>query len=174
MIKEKETEESPKESPENKVYQILTELGICFTRYEHPPVYTVADTRLYWASLPGARCKNLFLRDEKGKRHFLVIAEQEKPIDLKKLAQIVGEKKLSFASPERLRRFLGVDPGSVSPFGLIYDLKKEVEILIDSELEGMQTIHFHPNVNTVTIGLSLSDFKKFLNWTGHFYRFVKL
>lgn len=161
-------------SPEEKVYEVLTKLGIAFVRYEHPPVYTVAEARLHWANLPGARCKNLFLRDEKGRRHFLVIAEHEKPIDLKKLAQRLGEKRLSFASPERLQRFLGVDPGSVSPFGLINDLNKEVEVIIDADLERAETIHFHPNINTVTIGLSVTDFKKFLAWAGNSYRFVKL
>jgi Ala-tRNA(Pro) deacylase len=168
------TAELSEKSPEEKVYEILQELGINFTRYEHPPVYTVAEARLYWADLPGARCKNLFLRDEKGQRHFLVIAEHEKPVDLKKLALRLGEKRLSFASPERLRRFLGVDPGSVSPFGLINDLKKEVEVIIDADLESAQTLHFHPNINTVTIGLSLADFKKFLAWTGNPFRFIKL
>lgn len=161
-------------SPEEKVYEVLNQLGIPFRRYDHPPVYTVAEARLHWAGLPGVRCKNLFLRDEKGRRHFLVIAEHEKPVDLKRLAQRLGEKRLSFASPERLNRFLGVDPGSVSPFGLINDLNKEVEVIIDADLERAETIHFHPNTNTVTIGLSLNDFKKFLAWTGNSYRFVRL
>lgn len=160
--------------PEKRVYQVLKELGIDFARYEHPPVFTVSEARLYWADLVGAKCKNLFLRDEKGKRHFLVIADQAKVIDLKKLAQLVGEKRLTFASEERLRRLLGVEPGSVSPFGLINDLHHEVEVLIDADLEKAERINFHPNINTVTIGLSFSDFKKFLSWTGNFYRFVKL
>ncbi len=159
---------------EEKVYRVLESLGISFVKYEHPPVFTVAEARQHWANLAGARCKNLFLRDEKGKRHFLVIVEHEKPVDLKKLAQMVGEKRLSFASAERLERYLGVDPGAVSPFGLIFDQKKEVEVLIDSDLEKATTIYFHPNINTVTIGLSLADFKKFLAWTGNYLRFLRL
>lgn len=170
----KKMDEKNLKEVENRVYQVLKELGIDFERYEHPPVSTVAEARLYWANLPGARCKNLFLRDEKGKRHFLIIADQEKSIDLKKLAQLVGEKRLSFASEERLRRLLGVEPGAVSPFGLINDVGKEVEVLIDADLAKAERIHFHPNINTVTIGITLADFKKFLNWTGNFYRFVKL
>jgi len=159
---------------EKEVYAVLESLGISFTRVEHPPVFTVAQAREHWANLEGARCKNLFLRDEKGKRHFLAIIEHEKNVDLKKLALRVGEKRLSFASPERLRRYLGVDPGSVSPFGLINDKKKEVEVLVDSDLEQATFVNFHPNINTVTIGLSLADFQRFLHWTGNAVRFIRL
>lgn len=159
---------------EEEVYGVLKELGIGFSRHEHPPVFTVAEAEPYWACLPGTHCKNLFLRDEKGKRHFLLIAEFHKPVDLKKLAATVGEKRLSFASAERLRRFLGLDPGSVSPFGLLHDQKKEVEVLVDADLESADKVYFHPNTNTVTIGLSLDDFKRFLAWTKNPVRFLKL
>lgn len=159
---------------EEEVYRVLEKLGISFSRHEHPPVFTVAEAEPFWGSLPGTHCKNLFLRDEKGKRHFLLIAECHKPVDLKNLAAKVGEKRLSFASADRLRRFLGLDPGAVSPFGLVHDQKKEVEVLVDSDLDGATKVYFHPNINTVTIGLSLDDFKRFLAWTKNPVRFLRL
>ena len=48
-------------------------LGIAFTRFTHPPVFTVEEAERYWADIPAAHCKNLFLRNAKGTRHYLVV-----------------------------------------------------------------------------------------------------
>ena len=163
-----------KSDQERIVLEVFKALDIPFTRTEHPPVYTVEEARLHWRDLAGTHCKNLFLRNKKGNRHFLVILEDSKRADLKAISRGLGEDRLSFASPERLKRFLGLEPGAVSPFGLINDSQKLVRVLIDQDLKLAQTIYFHPNVNTSTVGMSFSDFNRFLEHCGQEVRFLTL
>lgn len=155
------------EEREQRVYDVLGELGIPYTRHEHPPVYTVEEAVTHWQGIAGAHCKNLFVRNKKGNRHYLIVAEHLKKIDLNALAKKLGDDRLSFASDERLARYLGVRPGEVSPFGLLQDTQKEVIVVIDAGLKNEPSVNFHPNVNTATIGISFSDFEKFLSWRGN-------
>jgi len=152
---------------EARVYEALKELGIAWVRNEHPPVFTVEEAEKHWTGIEGAHCKNLFLRNKKGNHHYLVIIESSKQADLRKLNGRLDEDRLSFGSPERLRRFLGLDPGSVSPFGLINDAGREVVVVVDQDLRTMKAVNFHPNVNTSTVGISFPDFERFLAWRGN-------
>lgn len=158
---------------EQKVYEALESLEVSYVRHEHPPVFTVEEAEKHWEGITGAHCKNLFLRNKKGNRHYLVVLESTKRADLKSLEKQLGEDRLSFASPERLMRYLGLDTGAVSPFGLLNDSQKEVQVIIDQDLQEAETINFHPNVNTATIGLSFSDFQKFLSFCGQTIRFLQ-
>jgi len=158
---------------ERRVLDFLEALGIGYTRIEHPAVYTVDQARAHRSDQPGAHCKNLFLRNKKGRRHFLVILEESKTADLRVLARHLGEDRLSFASPERLLRHLDLEPGAVSPFGLINDTRREVHVLIDQDLRGAGYIFFHPNVNTATIGLSFTDFERFLDHCGQTLNYLR-
>lgn len=159
---------------ERKVYEILKKLDISYIRHEHPPVFTVEEAERYWQGIRGAHCKNLFLRNKKGNRHYLVIIEHTKRAGLKELEGRLGEDRLSFASEDRLNRYLGLKAGSVSPFGLISDSKKEVKVIIDQDLRNSDRINFHPNVNTATVEMAYSDFEKFLSWAGNSVRYLKL
>ncbi len=155
-----------------KVFEVLERLSITYVRHQHPPVFTVEQAEQHWKNITGAHCKNLFLRNKKGNRHYLVILEASKQADLRTLAQKLGEDRLSFASPERLMRFLGLEAGSVSPFGLINDSQKQVKVIVDSGLKEADLVNFHPNINTETVGITYSDFEKFLSWIGHNVRYV--
>jgi len=159
---------------EQKVYEILNKLGISYVRHEHPPVFTVEEAERHWQGIKGAHCKNLFLRNKKGSRHYLVIIEHTKRAELKKLEDQLGEDRLSFASEDRLKRYLGLETGSVSPFGLINDSSREVRVIIDQDLKNWDRINFHPNVNTATLEMVYSDFEKFLSWAGNSIRYLKL
>jgi Ala-tRNA(Pro) deacylase len=159
---------------ERIVLDALDALGIPYVRLEHPPVATVEEAEKHWAGLKGTHCKNLFLRNYKGKRHYLVIAPVTRGIDLRRLTGLLGEDRLSFASPERLRRWLGVEPGSVSPFGLVNDETRGVEVVCDTALRSSAALGFHPNVNTATLEISLADFEKFLAWRGNAVRWLEL
>ncbi|MBM3297957.1 MAG: prolyl-tRNA synthetase associated domain-containing protein [Candidatus Aminicenantes bacterium] len=152
---------------EKKVLEALERLGIPATRVEHPPVFTAEEAAVHWKGVAGAHCKNLFVRNQKGNRHYLIILPVSKKADLQALARVLGEDRFSFASAERLDRFLGLEPGSVSPFGLINDSKKEVVVVLDEDLRTASPLNFHPNVNTATLGLSAEDFQKFLSWCGN-------
>ncbi len=157
---------------EARVYKVLKELSISYTRHEHPPVFTVEEAEKHWTKVTGAHCKNLFLRNKKGNRHYLVILEASKAADLRALNIILGEDRLSFASLERLMRYLGLEAGAVSPFGLIHDRDNHVQVVIDEDLREAEALNFHPNVNTATIGLSFKDFEKFLTWSGNPFRYL--
>jgi Ala-tRNA(Pro) deacylase len=155
------------EAGEQAVYDALTGLGIQWERFEHPPVFTVEEAERYWADVPAAHCMNLFLRNQMGTRHYLVVLEHAKRADLRALSARLGDDKLSFASPERLMRYLHLTPGAVSPFGLIHDSAREVIVVLDEDLSASDRIGFHPNVNTATITLRTADFLRFLEAKGN-------
>jgi Ala-tRNA(Pro) deacylase len=147
---------------ETAVCETLDALGIPFERHEHPAVFTVEQALEHWAGIDALHCKNLFLRNKKGDRHFMVVAAHSTPIDIAAIAARIGEGRLSFASAERLAAHLGLTPGAVSPFGLINDRSGSVRVLIDSTLRAAARVGFHPNVNTATVVLSFADFQRFL------------
>jgi Ala-tRNA(Pro) deacylase len=152
---------------ETAVVARLRELGIDYTRHEHPPVATVEEAEAHWAGIDATHCKNLFLRNQKGSRHYLVVLPASKRADLRAVAEQVGDGKLSFASPERLMTHLGLTPGSVSPFGLINDRHHEVRVVLDRDFQTAARLAFHPNINTRTFTVAAADFKKFLDACGN-------
>ncbi len=149
------------------IYDVLKSLDIAYNRYEHPAVFTVEEADLVCGQIPGKQAKNLFLTNEKGTRHFLVTISHDKRADLGKLAATLGEKRLRFASSERLMKCLGLTPGSVSPLGLINDDANAVEFFISRDLAEQEKIYVHPNINTATLGIAMDDFRKFLAHLGH-------
>lgn len=151
----------------NDIYKILEELGIEFTEHKHPAVFTCEEADRYREGMDGARIKNLFLRNKRGNKHFLVIVEASKNVDLKKLGDLIAEVKLGFASEERLKQYLDLTTGAVSPFGLINDKNKEVVVVLDRDLLNYEKLNFHPNINTATIQISKDDFLKFIEWCGN-------
>src|SRR5262249_5050109 len=152
----------------------LMELGIRFERYEHPPGATVDQAEQHWAGIEATHWKNLFLRNQKGNRHYLVVLLHSKRADLRAVADQIGDGKLTFASPERLMTHLGLTPGSVSPFGLIDDAGDDVCVVIDRDLKSTTRVSFHPNVNTRTYVISTTDFLRFLDAMGNSVRYVTM
>jgi len=159
---------------ERAVVARLDDLGIAYERHEHPPVATVDEAEAHWAGIDATHCKNLFLRNQKGTVHYLVVLMHSKKADLRRVADQVGDGKLSFASPERLMRHLGLTPGSVSPFGLINDRDRAVRVVLDRDLKSATRVSFHPNINTATYVISAADFEKFLDASGHFVQHVSV
>lgn len=160
--------------PATAVYTVLDELGIRHDRFEHPPVFTAEEAAQHWAGIHGTPVKNLFLRNKKGDRHYLVILGIDKQADLRQLVKVIGDDRLSFGSPERLMARLGLTPGSVSPFGLINDTTKSVTVIIDADLRNAERLIFHPNINTASLAISFADFAKFLAARGNVVRYVKV
>jgi Ala-tRNA(Pro) deacylase len=161
----------PEEEP---VVATLRELEIPFTRHEHPPVATVDEASAHWAGIDATHCKNLFLRNQKGNRHYLVVLTASKKADLKSVAEQIGDGKLSFASPERLMTHLGLTPGSVSPFGLINDREHLVRVVLDRDFQTATRLAFHPNINTLTFTIAAADFRKFLEHCGNSVQHVAI
>jgi Ala-tRNA(Pro) deacylase len=161
-------------TPREQVEQRLQALGIQYEPYEHPPVATAEAAKEHWTAIEATHCKNLFLRNQKGSRHYLVVLEYTKRADLKRVAEQIGDGKLSFASPDRLMAHLGLTPGSVSPFGLINDADHTVHVALDHDLQAAERVSFHPNINTATLVISRVDFMRFLEICGNPVQFVSV
>lgn len=149
---------------EEQLYDHLDSLHISYQKFEHEAFFTCAQAEDFYAQHDmGTDCKNVFFRNRKGKKHYLCSLPAKKNIDIPALAEFLEEHpKMSFASPERLEKYLGLYPGAVSPFGLIHPNSAEVTMVVDSLLIESEKVHFHPFRNTATLLLSGADFKKFL------------
>ena len=144
----------------------LRALAITAETVEHKPVFTVHDGPELKRALPGGHTKNLFLKNKKD-RMWLVVAEDHRPIDLKKLDPVLGSGRLSFGSADRLGRVLGVTPGSVTPFALINDRPPSVTVVLDAHMMRFDRLHFHPLVNTMTTAVAPGDLVRFIASCGH-------
>lgn len=140
-----------------QIYNLLTEKGISFEKMEHEAVFTMEDMDRVGITGKGTVCKNLFLRDAKGKNHYLVTVPEEKRVDLKALAEQIGSTKLSFASAERLSKYLGVEQGCVSPLGVLNDESRSVMVVFDEMLQSNSAVGVHPNDNTASLWLTFED-----------------
>jgi Ala-tRNA(Pro) deacylase len=154
------------------VYQFLADNHVEYERHDHPPVYTVADVERLVPPLPAAKTKNLFLRDKKGKRHFLVVVPAKKQVNIKTLGAVIGAGRLSFGSADRLKQYLGVDPGSVTILAIIRDPDHAVEVIFDEILWQEEAFQFHPLINTSTLVISRDGLKRFITQTGHEVRLL--
>ena len=157
------------------IYEFLNLHRIAYQRFDHPPVFTVADVHRLTPDLPGAGTKNLFFRDKKGTRHFLVVMPDRKRVDLKKLPFSLQSARVSFGSPQRLKENLGIEPGSVSLLALYNDRNDhKVEVFIDSALWQSDAFQFHPLVNTSTLVISKDGIQRFLSATGHRWKVAEI
>jgi len=156
------------------IYKFLDNGNIEYQRHDHPPVFTVEDVHRLTPDLPGAKTKNLFLRDKKGNRHFLVVVPADKRMNLKALPGVLESSKISFGSADRLMENLGVTPGSVSLFAIVNDHKNKVEVIIDESLWTSEAFQFHPLVNTSTLVISRDSIKRFLAASGHEVKFLDI
>jgi Ala-tRNA(Pro) deacylase len=159
---------------QKELYVHFEKLAIQFEYHEHPPLATIEDARIHWKDFNSGKCKNIFFRNHKGDKHYLVILEHLSQLNIHDLEKRLGQGKLSFASDVRLKKYLGVEPGSVSPFGLINDTEKHVYVFIDEKLQESEHLTFHPNINTASLVISTADFSKFLAFTGNTFEFIRL
>lgn len=156
------------------VYDKLDKMGISYEADEHEAVFTIEEVDRIGAFDKGVGCKNLFLRDEKGRRHFLLVAEEHTDVDLKSVRSQLGCSRLSFGSEERLWNCLKLKPGSVSPFGVINDTDCKVELVFDRQLVDKPTLGFHPNDNTATVWISFKDIRRVIEDNGNDIYYVDL
>ncbi|ASM51330.1 hypothetical protein PESP_a3529 [Pseudoalteromonas espejiana DSM 9414] len=157
-----------------KLAQVLAQLEISYDVIEHPALHTSLDADAFMVKRPGTRLKNLFLRDNEGKKHFLVITAHDKQLDLKTLSKQQGLSRLGFASNERLARYLKVQPGCVSMLALANDKQNEVTLWLDQDIWFNALFHCHLFENTQTWLLTKNDLNTFFSHTGHQPRVVFL
>jgi Ala-tRNA(Pro) deacylase len=149
----------------------LDQLGIAHRTVEHPPVYTVEEAKALRGDLPGHHIKNLFLRNKK-EEMWLVVALEDRAIDLRRLGDVLGAGRLSFGSADRLKRYLGVEPGSVTPLSLANDEARAVKLVLDRGVADGGPVNAHPLVNTMTTALAPADLLRFFEATGHTPRWL--
>lgn len=156
------------------IYEKLAELDIPFEYLEHPPLPTAEEAMKYRKGVDATHCKNLFFRNHKGNKHYLVVFEHSKQIPIRDIEQQLKQGKLSFASAKRLDKYLQVVQGSVSPLGLVYDEATHVHVFLEEELRNSSRITFHPNDNTATLVFENKDFFRFMDAIGNTYEFINL
>lgn len=144
----------------------LDDLGIEHKTVLHPPVFTVEEAQLHTRHIPGGHCKNLFLKDKKG-RLWLVTCLDEQPVDLNRLSKLLGAARFSFGRPELLAQTLGVAPGSVTPLAIVNDAAGTVTAVLDTKLLGHAWVNCHPLQNDATTSLRSADLLRFVRDTGH-------
>lgn len=155
------------------LYRLLEDLKIKFKVFEHPPFFTVDEAKKYRLGMQGYHIKNLFLRDKK-KNNFLVVAQEDRIIDLTQLTERIKSSRLSFGSKERLFEELGVFPGAVTPLSVINNRKKNINIFLDAEMSGEDTIFCHPLVNDRTISLSYQSLLTYFDYLELSFKTVNL
>ena len=171
-------------SREETVLNYLREHGIVFDNYNHPEGKTIEEAKRWWKDDGSVHCKNLFFRNHKGNKHYLVCFDCNHDLDIHDLEHRLKTAltaqglpscgKLSFASAERMMRYLGLEPGSVSPFGLINDTEHHVHLFLDTNLQEAETLSFHPNDCRGTVVISRADFEKYLQCVGNEYEYIDL
>lgn len=157
-----------------QILDFLSQNGISFTMVEHPPVMNCEEARQMVPHLDGLATKNLFLRDKKGVRHILVVVDEAKNVDLAAAGKLLDADRLSFGSPERLEKHLGIKPGAVSLLALINDTAHSVELVVDKDVWEADAVDCHPLVNTATLCIPHEGVEKFFNLTGHKPKVIEL
>jgi Ala-tRNA(Pro) deacylase len=159
-------------SPEQLLVR-LVELGIATATHRHPAVFTVEESKALRGLLPGEHCKTLLLKDRKGQL-WLVVASEDRALDLKTLHRHLGSGRLSFASAELLWQVLGVRPGSVTPFAVINDREHRVRVVLDRAMMAAALLNYHPLENTQTTAIRPVDLLTFFAACGHAPMVVEL
>lgn len=158
---------------QQQVYDYLDRLGIEYEYYEHPEAPTIEIASHFYRGENTTLCKNLFFRNHKGNKHYLVIMESTRELDIHSIEKMLHQGKLSFASEERMERYLGVKPGSVSLFALINDKNHEVTLFVDNKLMGVEKVSFHPNDNRASLVITKENMLKFINNIGNRYEILE-
>lgn len=156
-----------------QLFARLDRLGIAHRTYAHPPVFTVAESAALRGELPGGHCKSLFLKDKRGGL-WLVVALEERRLDLKRRADALGAPRFSFGGAELLHRVLGVSPGSVTPFALANDPARRVTVVLDQGMLDRDPLNYHPLSNDRTTAIAPADLLRFIADCGHCPRLIDL
>lgn len=156
------------------VDEALKKMEITYDLVEHPPALTTEEADSYIEGKEGVRTKTLFLCNRKRTSYFLLIMDDEKRLDMKKLGEIIGEKSISFCSADRLKKKMSLSPGTVSLFGLLNNKEKDIKVYLDKEMLSEEYMTFHPNDNTKTIFISKEDMYKFIKNLGYKYNIINL
>jgi Ala-tRNA(Pro) deacylase len=156
-----------------ELFARLRSLGIATETRDQAPVHTVEEARALRGEIAGGHCKNLFLKDDKG-QIWLIVCLEDAQVDLKAAPAKIGSRRLSFGKPDLLMEVLGVEPGSVTPFGLINDTGRRVNVVLDAAMMAHEQLNYHPLQNSATTTIGAADLVAFIRACGHEPRIVAL
>ena len=151
----------------------LDAMGIPYELHEHEAVFTVAESQKVDKKINACHTRNMYLRTKK-KENYLVTLCHDTPIDLKKLEDVIDAKRLSFGSEDRLMQYLGVFPGSVTPFSAVNAKPGDIEIILEEKMMQAKKVAYHPLINTMTVVIEPHDLIRFLKSSGHNPRITDL
>ena len=157
----------------DELFAALDRLGIAHPTVSHQPLFTVEESQSLRGQIPGGHCKNLFLKDEKG-AVWLIVCLEDARIDLKATPAKIGSKRLTFGKPDLLMELLGVEPGSVTPLGLINDTANRITVILEERMMQEPLLNYHPLSNDATTTISSGDLVTFIRSCGHEPRIVAL
>ena len=156
------------------LFALLQKCEIPSEQFKHKAVFTCAESEEIDSHIPGAHTKQLLMRDKKKRNYVLVIVMHDKTVNTKALGESLGTGRLSFASPEDLKRLFNVTPGAVTPFGLMFDKEHTVQVVFDEDAWKVGQFRFHPLVNTATLVIDGTGFERFLKETGHAFEVMEI
>lgn len=156
-----------------EIYQYLTEQKIIYEAMEHPAVFNMEELDALHLPYPQWEAKNLFVRDDKKRKYYLITVKGDKRVDLKAFCKAHGLRPLSFASVEDLLSIMGLIPGAVSPFGILNDAERRVSFYLDKEFDGSM-IGVHPNDNTATVWMQANDLMDLIQKHGNDASFTEI
>jgi Ala-tRNA(Pro) deacylase len=158
---------------EEQLFEFFQELDIQTTTHRHEALHTVDQSRKLRGDLPGAHCKSLFLKDKKSQL-WLVVALEDREINLKTLPKLIDSARLSFGNADLMWNILGVRPGSVTPFSLINDREQQLNVVLDQGMMEFELLNYHPLHNEATTAITSADLLRFMAATGHTPRQIDL
>lgn len=153
---------------------VLDELDIGYQIVDHPPALTTEEADQFIEGIPGVRTKTMFLTNKKKTAYFLVIMDDQKHLDMARFKEMIQANKVRMASPESLQEKMSITPGVVSPFGLLFNQNKDIQVYVDQAIINEERMSFHPNTNEKTIFIATDDLFKFLKSIGFDYQILAL
>ena len=158
----------------DQLLTLLSDLGVPFTRFDHKAVFTCEESEGLETPIPGAHTKQLLIKAKNKEIYVLAIVMHDKRVDTKALAKDFGGQSFSFASPEKMMELLHLTPGSVTPFGLMHDKDRKIQVIFDEDAWNIGQFRFHPMINTATLTIDREGFEAFMKHTGHSFTVRKI
>ena len=157
-----------------QVFKELEKMGIEYEVVNHPPAFTTQEADAYIEGKEGVRSKTMFMSDKKKRNFYLLILNDSKRLDIKKIGELINEKSLRLGNEENLKSKMNLQFGAVSPFGLLNNKEKDIKVYVDKEILNEKIITFHPNENDVTIFIKINDMFKFFDNLNYKYELIEM
>ena len=121
-------------------------------------VFTVAGVAEVLAIEEGQVVKTMIVKN-KQLHYWGVVLPGNKKLDFKWVQGLLGEKKLTFASPAEVKKLLGYEVGAVSPISLII---KKIKVILDYDLLTYTNVNIASGDHTLGYDINTADLYNFI------------